>query len=99
MAEGNSVVMTHVSEDGWENYPGTVMANVRMEMDNENNFTVSITATSDQPTPINLGNHSYFNLAGHVSLYFQVNSNILKYLSMTVCRTRRTLQAHRHIER
>jgi aldose 1-epimerase len=66
-ANGNVVVMTHISEDGWENYPGTVLVSVTMEMDAESNFTVNYSATCDQPTPVNLGNHAYFNMAGHVS--------------------------------
>lgn len=60
--------MTHISEDGWENYPGAVMNKVTYKLKHDNSFHVSYSAISSKPTPINLTNHSYFNLAGHVSL-------------------------------
>jgi len=61
----NKVIMSHVNEDGFEGYPGTVLATVTFELTEENDFNVSFVATASKPTPINLTNHSYFNLAGH----------------------------------
>lgn len=72
--DGTTVVMTHISEDGWENYPGAVMNKVTYKLKHDNSFHVSFSATSSKPTPINLTNHSYFNLAGHVSF------NIISYI-------------------
>lgn len=60
------MTLTHVSDDGSEGYPGTVIANVTYELKPNNEFSISYVATASQPTPINLTNHSYFNLAGHV---------------------------------
>jgi len=62
---GTKVIMTHVSDDGFEGYPGTVLASVTFELTEDNEFKVSFAATTSKPTPINLTNHSYFNLAGH----------------------------------
>lgn len=59
--------MTHVSDDNHEGYPGTVIATVTYELTADNEFKVNYDATTSKPTPINLSNHSYFNLAGHVS--------------------------------
>lgn len=59
--------MTHVSSDNSEGYPGTVIATVTYELTADNEFKVNYDATTSKPTPINLTNHSYFNLAGHVS--------------------------------
>lgn len=62
--------MTHVSSDNHEGYPGTVIANVTYELTATNEFKVYYNATTSKPTPINLTNHSYFNLAGHVCFSF-----------------------------
>jgi len=62
---GDKVVMTHVNEDNFEGYPGTVLTSVTFQLTETNEFNVSFAATTSKPTPINLTNHSYFNLAGH----------------------------------
>lgn len=62
--------MTHVNSDGFEGYPGTVLTNVTFQLSENNEFTVKFDAHTSKPTPINLTNHSYFNLAGHVSTLF-----------------------------
>lgn len=67
---GNKVIMTHVNPDKFQGYPGTVIANVTYEMLPNNTFSGIFTATASEPTPINLTNHSYFNLAGHVRISF-----------------------------
>lgn len=59
--------MTHVNPDGFQGYPGTVLAQVTYELLPDNTFSGKYTAMVSKPTPINLTNHSYFNLAGHVS--------------------------------
>lgn len=63
--EGNTVYLTHVSEDGYEGFPGTVLVTVRCELHDDNSFSMKITAVTNKPTPINMSNHSYFNLAEH----------------------------------
>lgn len=66
--DGNVVHFSHLNPDGYEGYPGAVLTTVSCELLDDNSFTLAIQATSTKPTPINLTNHSYFNLAGHVSL-------------------------------
>jgi len=63
----NKVIMSHVSEDGYEGFPGTVVTSVTFQLTDDNEFKISFTATTSKPTPVNLTNHSYFNLAGHGS--------------------------------
>lgn len=61
--------MTLVNHDGFEGYPGTVLTSVTFELTDNDEFKVSFIATTSKPTPINLTNHSYFNLAGHDAGY------------------------------
>lgn len=63
----SKVVMTHINPNGFQGYPGSVMAQVTYELLPDNTFKGKYTATVSQPTPINMTNHAYFNLAGHVS--------------------------------
>lgn len=60
--------MTHVSSDNFEGFPGAVIATVTFELTSDNDFNVNFDATPSKPTPINMTNHAYFNLAGHVSI-------------------------------
>ncbi|XP_023014433.2 galactose mutarotase [Leptinotarsa decemlineata] len=62
---GTKVVLSYLSRDNEEGYPGDVLVNVSFELTNMNEFLVDFTATSTKPTFVNLTNHSYFNLAGH----------------------------------
>lgn len=59
--------MSHVDDDGFEGFPGTVLTNVIFQLTENGEFKVSFVATTTKTTPINLTNHSYFNLAGHGS--------------------------------
>ncbi len=57
-----------VSSDGEEGFPGEVKCTVTYELNDENELVIDYSAASTKPTPINLTNHCYFNLAGHVSM-------------------------------
>ena len=59
-----SVLFSRVSPDGEEGYPGTMQASVRCTLTNGGQLEFYYTATTDQPTVVNLTHHSYFNLAG-----------------------------------
>jgi aldose 1-epimerase len=61
---GAAVEFTYTSPDGEEGYPGKVDVTVTMSLTDDNAFKIAYRAVADQPTPVNLTNHSYFNLAG-----------------------------------
>jgi aldose 1-epimerase len=60
---GAAVKFSYTSPDGEEGYPGTLAAAVMMSLTDANELRIDYTATTDKATPINLTNHSYFNLA------------------------------------
>ena len=48
-----------------QGYPGTLIATVTYNMTREGTLRVIFEATTDKQTPVNIVQHSYFNLAGH----------------------------------
>ena len=58
------ITFTRSSPHGEDGYPGKLDVTVVYELDNDNALSLRYHAVTDQATPINLTNHSYFNLAG-----------------------------------
>src|SRR3954454_24849520 len=61
------VEFQHTSPDGDEGYPGTLHVSVTYTLTPSNQLEVEYRAKTDQATPVNLSQHSYFNLAGEGS--------------------------------
>jgi aldose 1-epimerase len=61
--ERAALKLTYISPDGEEGFPGTLKVEVTYELLMDQLF-ITYEAVTDKATPVNLTNHSYFNLAG-----------------------------------
>jgi len=58
------VIMSRVSPHMESGFPGALHYSVYYTLTDENELIITYEATTDQPTHVNLTNHTYFNLAG-----------------------------------
>ena len=58
------VVFSYLSKDGEEGFPGNLKTTVTYTLNNDNELIIDYEATTDKATPINVSQHSYFNLKG-----------------------------------
>jgi aldose 1-epimerase len=67
LQNGLGVAFSRTSPDGEEGYPGNLAARVTYTLTDKNELVVDYHATTDKATPVNLTQHSYFNLSGDPS--------------------------------
>jgi aldose 1-epimerase len=67
------LILSHISKSGTENYPGNISVHATYTLVDQD-FIIEYTATTDEPTVLNLTHHSFFNLAG------EGNSTVLNHL-------------------
>ncbi|HPF50232.1 MAG TPA: aldose epimerase family protein [Draconibacterium sp.] len=62
--DNHTLVLTYLSPDGEEGYPGNLNVKVQYKLTDENELKIEYWATTDKTTPVNLTHHSFFNLKG-----------------------------------
>ena len=65
--EKNSVLLKRVSPHMEQGFPGNLSYSVEYQLTDENELHIMYNAVTDQDTPINITNHSYFNLKGQAA--------------------------------
>ncbi len=65
--ETNRVVMSLLSDDGDQGYPGELNVEAVFDFDDDCALEITYLARTDRTTVVNLTNHVYFNLAGEGS--------------------------------
>lgn len=62
--QGDQVIFSLFSPDGEEGYPGNLSVEVTYSLTDENRLRMECVAETDRITPVNMTNHSFFNLQG-----------------------------------
>ncbi|MFI5124108.1 MAG: aldose epimerase family protein [Chitinophagales bacterium] len=86
----SSLALSYTSPDGEEGFPGSLSVKVIYTVTGDDGLKIDYTAQSDKKTPVNLTNHSYFNLSAgkdstilqeeltlHASKYTPVNAGLI----------------------
>jgi aldose 1-epimerase len=63
-ADAAGLVLRHLSKDGDEGYPGNLQVQATITLSEAGHLDFQFSARADRPTPVNLSQHSYWNLAG-----------------------------------
>ena len=62
--EGQSLTLSYLAKDKEEGYPGNLQLKITYTLADDNSLIVDYHATTDKATPVNVTQHTYFNLKG-----------------------------------
>ena len=68
--------LSYLCKDGEEGYPGNLFVKVEYSYTENDELIIEYFAETDKATPVNLTNHSYFNLTGNVDM--DIGSHLLQ---------------------
>ncbi|MCZ2473781.1 galactose mutarotase [Aquirufa ecclesiirivi] len=90
--KGSKLVLSYLSKDGEEGYPGNLQVQVTYTLSPANELGIEYKATTDKATVLNLSNHTYFNLSGNTKRditghQVQLNANKLVAVDETLIPT------------
>ena len=77
----NKVIMTRVSPDDEEGYPGNLTIKVYFSLTELNELVIKYKANTDKSTVVNLTNHSYFNLSGKENILNQNKKYLFRFIN------------------
>lgn len=60
----STLLLSYISPDKEEGFPGQLTTHIRFTVTNDQALDIQYEAVTDQPTPVNLTNHAFFNLNG-----------------------------------
>lgn len=66
-SDNRSITLKYISKDGEEGFPGNLKTAVKYTLTDDDELLIQYDAETDKATPVNLTNHSYFNLTGDVT--------------------------------
>ena len=78
-----SLTLNYFSKDGEEGFPGNCRASVKFTLSDKDELQITYDAETDKATPINLTNHSYFNLTGDVNNTIRNNTLMIDAANYT----------------
>jgi aldose 1-epimerase len=62
--EGQALTLSYLAKDKEEGYPGNLQLKITYTLADDNSLIVDYHATTDKATPVNVTQHTYFNLKG-----------------------------------
>ena len=62
--EGQALTLSYLAKDKEEGYPGNLQLKITYTLADDNSLVVDYHATTDRATPVNVTQHTYFNLKG-----------------------------------
>lgn len=62
--EGQALTLSYLAKDKEEGYPGNLQLKITYTLADDNSLVVDYHATTDKATPVNVTQHTYFNLKG-----------------------------------
>ncbi len=63
-SDGATIICSYLSKDGEDGYPGNLDVTVGYSLTKNNELFIDYNATVDKTCPVNLTNHTYWNLTG-----------------------------------